>query len=106
MTYDAAIVKFTSLFQHEMNDDAMRSFLMDMKLDATTPVEVIAAAAHVMRSFAIPLPISEELRVNALDIVGTGGDKIGSFNISSTVAILTASLWCYCSKTREPVYHF
>lgn len=98
MTYDEAIVKFTSLFEHRMSDEDMRSFLMEMKLDETTPVDVIAAAAHVMRSFAIALPISDELRENALDIVGTGGDKIGSFNISSTVALLSASCGATVAK--------
>jgi anthranilate phosphoribosyltransferase len=44
-----------------------------------------------MRSYAIKLPISQELRAKSMDIVGTGGDKIGSFNISSTVALLVAS---------------
>ena len=98
MTYDEAIVKFTSLFKHEMSDEAMREFLEGMRLDEGTPVAVIAAAAHVMRSFAIALPISDELRENALDIVGTGGDKIGSFNISSTVALLTASCGAIVAK--------
>ena len=91
MTYEEAKVQFTSLFNHEMSDERMREFLISMTLDKDTSVESIAAAAEVMRSFAIPLPISDELRLNALDIVGTGGDKIGSFNISSTVAILAAS---------------
>ena len=98
MTHDEAIVKFTSLFNHEMSDTEMRNFLMDLKLDETTSVDVIAAAAHVMRSFALPLPISDELRENALDIVGTGGDKIGSFNISSTVALLAASCGATVAK--------
>ncbi|WP_457749047.1 anthranilate phosphoribosyltransferase [Sulfurimonas sp.] len=98
MTYEEATAKFTSLFKHEMNDTVMRDFLMQLKLDETTPVDVIAAAAHVMRSFAIPLPISEALRENALDIVGTGGDKIGSFNISSTVALLASSCGATVAK--------
>lgn len=98
MTYDEAKQAFTALFKHEMSDDAMRQFLQNIKLDATTPVEVIAAAADVMRSFAIALPISDELRANALDIVGTGGDKIGSFNISSTVALLVASCGATVAK--------
>jgi len=98
MTYDEAIVKFTSLFKHEMSDEAMREFLEGMRLDETTPVAVIAAAAHVMRSFAIALPIPDELREKALDIVGTGGDKIGSFNISSTVALLVASCGATVAK--------
>ena len=98
MTHDEAIVKFTSLFKHEMSDAAMREFLEGMRLDETTPVAVIAAAAHVMRSFAIALPVSDELRENALDIVGTGGDKIGSFNISSTVALLATSCGATVAK--------
>jgi anthranilate phosphoribosyltransferase len=98
MNYYEAKTAFTSLFKHEMNDEQMREFLMSMTLDEHTSVSSIAAAAEVMRSFAIPLPISEELRLQALDIVGTGGDKIGSFNISSTVAILVASCGSVVAK--------
>jgi len=98
MTYDEAQIAFISLFKHEMSDVQMREFLVGMTLDAHTPVSTIAAAAQVMRSFALPLPISEELRLNAMDIVGTGGDKIGSFNISSTVAILVAACGATVAK--------
>ena len=98
MTYDEAKKQFTSLCNHEMSDEEMREFLISMTLDEATPVDLIAAAAEVMRSYALPLPISEELRLNAIDIVGTGGDKIGSFNISSTVALLVASCGCTVAK--------
>jgi len=98
MSYDEAKKAFTSLFNHEMNDEEMREFLVSLTLDANTSVETIAAAAAVMRSFAIPLPISEDLRTKVIDIVGTGGDKIGSFNISSTVAILCASCGSMVAK--------
>ncbi|MCW9026307.1 MAG: anthranilate phosphoribosyltransferase, partial [Thiovulaceae bacterium] len=90
MNYDEAKEKFISLFNHDMNDTQMREFLISMTLDEHTPVESIAAAAEVMRTYALPLPISDELRKKSIDIVGTGGDKIGSFNISSTVSILAA----------------
>jgi len=98
MTYDEVKNQFTSLFNHEMSDDNMRDFLLSMKLDELTSVESIAAAAEVMRSFAIPLPISEEIRPNLLDVVGTGGDKIGSFNISSTVALLVSACGSMVAK--------
>jgi len=91
MSYESAKEQFTTLFQHEMSDTRMREFLSTMVLDSSTPVNTIAAAAEVMRSFALPLPIQEATRLNAMDIVGTGGDKIGSFNISSTTALLVAS---------------
>jgi len=91
MTYDDAKKEFTSLFEQEMGAEQMREFLMSITLDEHTSVNVIAAAAEVMRSYAIALPISNATRERSMDIVGTGGDKIGSFNISSTVALLVAS---------------
>lgn len=98
MTYEVAKEQFTSLFEREMNEKQMREFLLSIKLDEHTSVESIAAAAEVMRSHAIPLPISNEIRLKAIDIVGTGGDKIGSFNISSTVALLVSSCGSYVAK--------
>ena len=98
MKYDEAKLKFTSLFNNEMSSEEMRAFLVGLTLDEHTCVSTIAAAAEVMRKFAIALPIQEELRKNAIDIVGTGGDKIGSFNISSTVALLTASCGATVAK--------
>ena len=98
MTYEEAKKSFTSLFNNEMSDKVMREFLLSMKLDEYTSVESIAAAAEVMRSFALPLPISDELRKKSVDVVGTGGDKIGSFNISSTVAVLVSACGSYVAK--------
>ena len=98
MTYNEAKLAFEELFAHKMDDASMRDFLVSMKLDEDTPVEAIAAAASVMRSHAIALPVSEELRPRLLDVVGTGGDKIGSFNISSTVSLLCASAGAYVAK--------
>ena len=98
MIYEDTKKSFEALFSHEMNDDVMREFLLGMKLDKFTQVEVIAAAAEVMRSHAIKLPISDALRLKAIDIVGTGGDKIGSFNISSTVAVLVSACGSYVAK--------
>lgn len=98
MTYDEAFNAFSMLFNHEMSDAQMREFLLSMRLDESTSVDAIAAAATVMRSHAITLPVSEALRPKLLDVVGTGGDKIGSFNISSTVSLLCASAGAYVAK--------
>ena len=98
MTYDESKREFEKLFAHQMNDAEMREFLVSMTLDAHTSTESIAAAAEVMRSNALALPISKELSDKSLDVVGTGGDKIGSFNISSTVALLASSCGCSVAK--------
>ena len=98
MNYEESLIAFENLFAYKMSDEEMRSFLLDMKLDLNTSVESIAAAASVMRKNAIALPVAKELRPKLLDVVGTGGDKIGSFNISSTVSILCASAGAYVAK--------
>ena len=98
MTYEEAKKEFLRLFRHEMSDEEMREFLLSLKLDETTSVEVIAAAAEVMRDFSIKLPIDDEIKEKAIDIVGTGGDKIGSFNISTATSIVCAAAGSYVAK--------
>ncbi len=98
MTYQEAEKAFGRLFRHEMDEAQMRDFLLSMKLDETTPVEAIAAAAAVMSRHAVALPVAEALKPKLIDIVGTGGDKSGSFNVSTTTAILCAGAGAYVAK--------
>lgn len=98
MSYEEAKLNFTNLFEHKMGDETMREFLLSMRLDESMDSQTIAAAASVMRSFATPLPITQELSEKAIDIVGTGGDKIGSFNISSSVAVLCSACGSIVAK--------
>lgn len=89
---------FEALFEHRLSDEQMRDLLLTLTLDENTPVSVIADAAAVMRSHATPLSVNSSLSSKLIDIVGTGGDKSGSFNISSSVAILLASCGAYVAK--------
>jgi len=98
MNYETAKNEFERLFNHQMSDEEMREFLLSLKLDENTPVEVIAAGAEVMKAHSIELPISDELSDSAIDIVGTGGDKIGSFNISTTTSIVCAAAGSIVAK--------
>jgi anthranilate phosphoribosyltransferase len=98
MNYDEALKQFEQLFNHQMSDAVMYEFLTSLKLDESTSVDTIAAAANVMREHAISLHVNQNIQNKLIDIVGTGGDKIGSFNISSTVALLAASAGCYVAK--------
>lgn len=98
MTYGEAKEAFDRLFRQEMDAAQMRALLLEMKLDETTPVGSIAAAAAVMRDNAIALPVPESLKPKLIDIVGTGGDKSGSFNVSTTTSILCASAGAYVAK--------
>ena len=89
--------QFEKLFNNEMETEEARSFLIELYEKGETPGE-IATAASIMREHSIKLPISKELQDKAIDVVGTGGDKIGSFNISTTVALLLASIGSVVAK--------
>jgi anthranilate phosphoribosyltransferase len=95
---NASRTDFENLFNHRMSDEEMREFLVSLPLNETTEARMIATAADVMRSHSIILEVPNELRPKLIDVVGTGGDKSGSFNVSSTVAILLAASGAYVAK--------
>ncbi len=97
MRYDEAKAAFERLFRGEMAPEEAKALLIEMAKRGES-VEEIAAAAEVMRSHAIKLPVSEDLREKLIDNCGTGGDKSGSFNISTTVTLLLAGAGCYVAK--------
>ena len=61
------------------------AFLMALRVRGET-VEEITAAARIMRAKALRV----EAPTDAIDVVGTGGDALGSFNISTATAIVVA----------------
>ncbi len=89
--------EFEKLFSNRLSTEESRQFLIELYKKGET-FDDIADASKVMRKYSIKLPISEELQEKAIDIVGTGGDKSGSFNISTTVSLLLASLGCVVAK--------
>jgi anthranilate phosphoribosyltransferase len=89
--------QFEKLFNNQMPTDEARQFLVDLYEKGESGAD-IAAAASVMREHSIKLNLSDELREKAIDIVGTGGDKSGSFNISTTVSLLLASMGLVVAK--------
>jgi len=89
--------QFEKLFNNEMSTEEARQFLIDLYEKGET-AEDIAAAASVMRAHSITLDLSPVLKDKAIDIVGTGGDRSGSFNISTTVSLLLASMGAVVAK--------
>jgi len=67
-------------------------FLAALSKKGETPGE-IAAFARALRAKSIPPPIENNWRESReiLDVVGTGGDRLSTFNISTTAAILCAA---------------
>ncbi len=62
------------------------ALLMGMRVRGET-VEEITGAVRVMREKALPVTAPPE----AIDIVGTGGDASGTFNISTAAALVAAA---------------
>jgi anthranilate phosphoribosyltransferase len=74
-------------------------FLAALSKKGETPEE-IAAFARALRDKSIPPPIEKNWRDSReiLDVVGTGGDRLSTFNISTTVAILCAAAGVIVAK--------
>ena len=64
----------------------MGAFLTGLRLQGET-IEEITAFATVMREKGIKIKPEREV----IDIVGTGGDEVGTFNISTTSAFVVAA---------------
>ena len=79
------------LTDEAVSREAKANFLTALADKGETPEE-IAAFASELRDKASPVPLDDETRgLEMLDVCGTGGDKLGTFNISTTVAIVAAA---------------
>ncbi|GMV63075.1 MAG: anthranilate phosphoribosyltransferase [Parvibaculum sp.] len=77
---------FETVMSGEATPAQIAAFLMGLRVRGET-VEEITAGAIVMRERALRVTAPAD----AIDIVGTGGDGIGTWNISTAVAIVVAA---------------
>ncbi len=70
-------------------------FLIGLRMKEETVAE-ISAAASVMRELAAGVSIAG--LDNAVDIVGTGGDASGTFNVSTASMFVAAAAGCHVAK--------
>lgn len=70
----------------EATSSQIGAFLMGMRIKGESVGE-IAAAVSILREQMVPVEAPE----NAIDIVGTGGDGVGSLNISTATALVVAA---------------
>ena len=85
LTFEESRQAIDEIMSGEVSDAVISSFLTALAMKGETEEE-IAGAATGMRAKAAQFNIGG----NALDIVGTGGDKSNSFNISTTSAFVAA----------------
>ncbi len=87
LSADDAERAFGAVLDGDVSNVLAAAFLIALKMKGETGDE-IAGCARAMRGRARTLKLGVE---NLLDTCGTGGDNAGTFNISTTVAIVTAS---------------
>jgi anthranilate phosphoribosyltransferase len=85
LTFEQASGAMEAIMSGEATPAQIASFLTALRIKGETADE-IAGLASVMRDKAAPLIVSGP----AIDIVGTGGDGSGSFNISTAAAFVAA----------------
>ncbi|WP_251898752.1 anthranilate phosphoribosyltransferase [Lactiplantibacillus paraplantarum] len=76
----------TEIMKGQATDAQIGSFLTALAIKKAT-IDEIAGAATAMRAQALPF----EANRPTLEIVGTGGDRSNSFNISTTTALVVAA---------------
>lgn len=76
---------FEIIMSGEATPAQIGGFLMALRIRGET-IDEISAAVETMRAKMIPVIAP----ANAIDIVGTGGDSSGSYNISTCTAIVVA----------------
>src|SRR5215212_6786821 len=85
LTREEARTAFDTLLSGEVTPAQAGGFLMALRVRGEALDEIIGAAS-AMRGRMLRV----EAPANAIDIVGTGGDQSGSYNISTLAAIIVA----------------
>ncbi len=79
------------LVDESVSAELKADFLCELARKTESPAE-IAAFARELRAASISPPLDAETRARPiLDVCGTGGDRLNTFNISTTVALICAA---------------
>jgi len=78
----------------ECTDSQIGGLLVALRMKGET-IDEITAAAEVMASLASPVNVDAP---NLIDIVGTGGDGISTFNVSTAASLVAAGAGCSVAK--------
>ncbi len=90
LTYDEAYTTMHEIMSGETSATQNAAFLAALSTKSSTAetIDEISGCAAAMRELATPVP---HPGIETLEIVGTGGDRSNTFNISTTAAIICAA---------------
>lgn len=93
LSREATAEAFDKIMSGEANDIQKAAFLTALAAKGET-IDEITAAADVLRKYCTKVPHT----CDAFEIVGTGGDKSDTFNISTTAAFILAAAGVHVAK--------
>jgi len=93
LSRNQSIDAFNIIMSGEAKDSQVGAFLSSLKVKGESLNEIIGGAT-VLRNNMKQVKAPNQ----TIDIVGTGGDSKGTFNISTTTAIVTASCGVHVAK--------
>src|SRR5580693_6513615 len=85
LSRETAFAAFDSMMSGEVTPSQIGGLLMGLRVRGET-VDEITGAVAAMRAKMLPVIAPE----NAIDVVGTGGDASGTYNISTCAAFIVA----------------
>lgn len=93
--HDEMLALWRRLMQGELSPVQMAALLIGLRVKKETVGE-IAAAARIMREFATRVEVQDHEHL--VDIVGTGGDRLHTFNISTAASFVAAAAGARVAK--------
>lgn len=97
LTYDEAYATMKEIMSGQTTPTQNAAFLAALSTKSTKAetIDEISGCAAAMRELATPVP---HPGVKTLEIVGTGGDRSNTFNISTTAALICAAAGAKVTK--------
>lgn len=86
LSSDQAEESMKQILSGQVSSEEISAFLMGMRMKGES-IEELASFVKVMRNSSVPVEVDT---THAVDLCGTGGDKSGTFNISTAAMFVVA----------------
>lgn len=94
LTRSEAREAMSEIMSGDADPAQIAAFIVALRIKGET-VEELTGLTEAMREVSIPVPIEG---LDLLDVVGTGGDRAHTFNISTTAALIAAGAGAHVAK--------